>query len=147
MGPNWVPLSSAMRYSPESACCHWMVCPASMVTTAGRKHVDQDPMATTRGARVEASAGVGATLGVGTAVPCGCAVGHWPQGSDVGAAELARATHAATASAAAATRTTPPSRHKVSRATPYIPDLPALGSTRARIIAPWIRDFADVGRW
>ena len=53
-----------------------------MVTTEGRKQVDQAPTGTTRGALVgRKPGGVGATRGVG-AESCGRAVGHTPQGSD-----------------------------------------------------------------
>jgi hypothetical protein len=99
-----------------------------MVTTAGRKQVDQAPTGTTRGALVgRKPAGVGAASGVG-AVPRGWATGHWPHGSGGEATELARADQAATASAAAATRTKLVCRITVFRAMRYV-EIPCKEST------------------
>jgi len=76
MVPNRVPVSRTIWYWPASACCHCTVSPATMVTTAGRKQVDQAPTGTTRGALVgRKPAGVGAASGVGAA-PRGWATGH-----------------------------------------------------------------------
>src|SRR5713101_8596455 len=98
-----------------------------MVTTAGRKQLDQVPTGTTTGAVGRRPEGVGAASGVG-AVPRGWATGHWPHGSDAEATELARADQAATARAAAATRTTLVCRITVFRAMRYV-EIPCKEST------------------